>query len=50
MTTIEQSKKDAIRAELAKRVAERKAALDRAMQEGGVSSLPPDAARSGVAR
>jgi ABC-type polysaccharide/polyol phosphate transport system ATPase subunit len=30
--------------------AERKAALDRAMQEGGVSSLPPDAARSGVAR
>jgi homopolymeric O-antigen transport system ATP-binding protein len=30
--------------------AERKAALDRAMQTGGVSSLPPDAARSGVAR
>jgi ABC-type polysaccharide/polyol phosphate transport system ATPase subunit len=26
--------------------AERKAALDRAMQEGGVGSLPPDAARS----
>ncbi len=30
--------------------AERKAALDRAMQTGGVSTLPPDAARSGVAR
>ena len=30
--------------------AERKAALDRAIQEGGVGSLPPDAARSGVAR
>ena len=28
--------------------AERKAALDRAMQEAGVSSLPPDAARSGL--
>jgi ABC-type polysaccharide/polyol phosphate transport system ATPase subunit len=28
--------------------AERKAALDKAMQEGGVSSLPPDAARSGL--
>ena len=30
--------------------AEREAALDRAIQEGGVGSLPPDAARSGVAR
>jgi ABC-type polysaccharide/polyol phosphate transport system ATPase subunit len=30
--------------------AERKAALDKAMQEGGASSLPPDAARAGSLR
>ena len=36
--------------ESAPNVAAGRAALDRAIQEGGVGSLPPDAARSGVAR